>query len=41
MSQRFLYSLQVKQCAMITYKHGIHELLYELSNDLRLTILGH
>ena len=27
---------QVKQCAIITYKHGI----YELPNNLRLRILG-
>ena len=32
-------SPQVKQCAIITYKRGINELPYELSNDLSL-ILG-
>ena len=31
---------QVKRCAIITYKHGIYELPYELPNDLRLRILG-
>ena len=30
-------SPQVKQCAIITYKHG----KYELPNDLWLSILGH
>ena len=34
------FSPQVKQCATITYKRGIHELPHELPNDLRLTILG-
>ena len=33
--QTFL-SRQVKQCAIITYKHGI----YKLPNDLRLKKLG-
>ena len=33
-------SAQVKQCASITYKHGINELSHELLNDLRLRILG-
>ena len=32
-------SPQVKRCAIITYKHGIYELLHELLNDLRLRIL--
>ena len=35
----FLLS-QVKQCVIITYKHGIYELPHELPNDLRLTISG-
>ena len=35
--QTFL-SPQVKQCAIITYKHGIYELPYKLPNDLRLSI---
>ena len=26
---------QVKRCGIITYKHGIYELPYELPNDLR------
>ena len=33
-------SPQVKRCAIITYKHGIYELPYELPNDLRLRILA-
>ena len=33
-------SPQVKQCGIITYKHGIYELPHELPNDLRLRILG-
>ena len=33
--QTFL-SLEVKRCAIITYKHGIYELSHELPNDLRL-----
>ena len=28
-------SPQVKQCAIITYKHGIYKLPYKLPNDLR------
>ena len=31
---------QVKQCVIITYKHGVYELPHELLNDLRLRILG-
>ena len=31
---------QIKRWAIITYKHGIYELLHELLNDLRLRILG-
>ena len=31
---------QVKQWAIITYKHGIYELPHELPNDLTLWILG-
>ena len=30
---------QVKQWAIITYKHAIYELPHELPNDLRLRIL--
>ena len=33
-------SLQVKRCAIITYKHGIYDLPHYLPNDLRLRILG-
>ena len=32
-------SPQVKQCAIISYKHGIYELPNELLNDLKLRIL--
>ena len=32
--QTFL-SPEVKRCAIITYKHNIYELPYELPNDLR------
>ena len=32
--QTFL-SPQVKRCAIITYKHGIDELPYELPNNLK------
>ena len=31
---------QVKRWVIITYKHGIYELLHELLNDLRLRNLG-
>ena len=34
-----LLSPQVKRWAIITYKHGIHELPQELPNELRLRIL--
>ena len=34
------FSLQVKRCTIITYKHGVYELSYELQNDLRVKILG-
>ena len=33
-------SPQVKQCAIITYKHGIYELPQDLPNDIRPRILG-
>ena len=36
MFYQIFLSPQVKRCAIITYKHGIHELLHELPNDLRL-----
>ena len=34
------FSLRVKGRMHISNKHGIYELPYELSNDLRLRILG-
>ena len=34
------FSPQVKQSVIISYKHGIYELPHELTNDLRLGILG-
>ena len=37
--QTFL-SPQVKQCGIITYKHGIYELPHKLWNNLRLWKLG-
>ena len=36
MFYQIFFSPQVKQWAIITYKHGIYELLHELPNDLRL-----
>ena len=33
-------SLQVKRCAIVTYKHGIYKLPLELPNDLRIWIVG-
>ena len=35
-----LFFLQVKQCAILTYKHGIYKLPHELPNNLRVRILG-
>ena len=35
-----IFSPQVKRCAIITYKHGIHELPHVLPSDLRLRVLG-
>ena len=40
MFYQIFLSPQVKQCAIITYKHGIYEMAHELPNDLRLRILG-
>ena len=40
MYYQIFYSLQVKQYAIITYKHGIYELPHELSNNIKLRILG-
>ena len=36
MFYQIFLSPQVKRYAIITYKHGIHELPHELSNDLKL-----
>ena len=36
MFYQILPSPQVKQCAVITYKHGIYEMPHELPNNLRL-----
>ena len=36
MFYQIFLSPQVKQCAIITCKHGIYELPHELPNDLRL-----
>ena len=30
------FSPQVKRCEIVSYKHGIYELLHELPNDLDL-----
>ena len=35
MFQQIFLSPQVKRCAIITYKHAIHELPHELPSDLR------
>ena len=40
MFYQIILSQQVKRWAIITYKHGMHELSHELPNDLRLKILG-
>ena len=40
MFYQIFFSPQEKQCAIITYKHGIYELPDELPNDLKLRILG-
>ena len=40
MFYQIFLSPQMKQWAIITYKHGIYELHHELSNDLRVRILG-
>ena len=37
--QIFLSS-QVKQCVIITYKHGIYELPHNLLKEMKLKILG-
>ena len=40
MFYQIFISLQVKRCAIITYKHGTDELSHELPKDLRLGILA-
>ena len=40
MFYQIFLSPQVKRCSIITDKHGIYEFLHELTNDLKLTILG-
>ena len=40
MFYQIFLSPQVIQYAIITYKHGIYELLNKLPNDLRLRKLG-
>ena len=37
MFYQFSFSPQVKRCAIITCKHGIHELSHELPNELKKT----
>ena len=39
MFYQILLSPQVKQCAIITYKHDLYELPHELPNNLRPRIL--
>ena len=36
MFYQIFLSPQVKQWAIITYKHGIYDLSHELTNDLRI-----
>ena len=40
MFYQIFLSSQVKQCGIITYKHGIYQLPHELPFDLRVRILG-
>ena len=35
MSYQIFFWPQVKRCAIITYKHGIYELPYQMLNDLK------
>ena len=37
MFYQILFSPQLKQCVIITYKHGIYQLPLELPNDLNET----
>ena len=39
MFYQIFLSPQMKQWAIITYKHDVHELSHDLPNDLRLRIL--
>ena len=39
MFYQIFLSPQLKRWESIAYKHGIYEVLHELSNDLRLMIL--
>ena len=39
MFKQIFLSAQVKRSVIISNKHGIYELPYELPNDLRITIL--
>ena len=41
MFYQIFLSPEVKGWAIITYKRGIYELPHELTNDLRLRILGY
>ena len=36
---QFYPAPQVKRCAIVTYKHDMHEIPHELPNDLGLRIL--
>ena len=40
MTYQIPFSPKVKECVIITYEHGIYELLHEFPKDLRLSILG-
>ena len=40
MFYQIFLSPQVKRCATITYKQGVHELPHELLNDLKFRMLG-
>ena len=40
MFYQIVLSPKVKRWAIVTYKHGIYELLHELPNDLRLKKFG-
>ena len=40
MFYQIFFSERVEQIEISTYKHGIYELPHELSNELRLRILG-